>query len=333
MAEEKTRAAVEQRPPINVVVLEVRPTKIEDRINLPGSIEAWQTLQLMTKVGGTVEEVLVKEGDRIEKGAVIARIETADYNIALQSAEAAWTLAQAELKRIKAMHTKGIAPQAEMESVKARFLTTQAALNAAKLNLTRCIITSPITGVISRLDARLGLFLSVADPVAEILQMERVKAVIGIPESDVAAIRNLEEINLTVQALTDRKIVGQKYFLSPAPESNAHVYRLELAITNKDFTILPGMFVRADIIKTVRPQALAVPLYSIINRNNEQFIYIEKDGIAQKQLIESGIMDGWMVEIAHGLADGDRVVIEGHRDIEDEQQVRVIRTLSSLELP
>ena len=333
MAEKKAAATPEPRRPVNVVLLEIQPIMLRDRINLPGSIEAWQKLELMAKVGGTVEEILVTEGDRVEEGAILARIEESDYKIALQSARATWTLASAEFKRVKSMRAKGIAPQAEVESLSARFLTAQAALDNAELKLSRCTIKAPVAGVVSRLDAKPGLLLGVADPVAEILQMNRVKAVIGIPESDVSAVRKLDEIQITIQALGDRTLMGQKHFLSPAPESNAHVYRLELAIANSDHSILPGMFVRADVIKKENSQALAVPLYSIISRNEEQYVYLETEGVVRKQPVQIGIMDGWMVEVTKGISHGDRVIIEGHRDVEDGQQVRIVRTLLSTELP
>lgn len=333
LAREKAEAVTEQRQAVNVVVLEIHPVLLRDRINLPGSMEAWRKLELMAKVGGTVEEVLVTEGDRVEKGAILARIEDDDYKIAHQSANASWALAKAELQRVKTMHARGVAPQAELESLNARFLTARAALDDAALKLSRCTIKAPVAGVVRRLDAKPGLLLSVADPIAEILEMDRVKAVVGIPESDVAAVREIDEIDVSVQALGDRRIVGKKHFLSPAPESNAHVYRLELAVANPEHSILPGMFVRADIIKEENHQALAVPVYSVISRNEEQYLYLEENGHVKKQPVKLGIMDGWMVGVTEGLAMGDRVVIEGHRDVENGQQVRVVRSLSSLEIP
>lgn len=329
LTEEKANAAVKQKQLLNVVVLDIQQSPLRDRINLPGTIEPWQRLELLAKVGGMIEEVPVTEGDRVEEGTVLARIEEADYRIRLQSAQATWTLANAEYKRVKTMHAKGIAPQAELENSNAQLQTAQAALDQAQLNLSRCTITAPMSGIIRRLDAKPGLLLAVADPVAEILQIDRVKAVVGIPESDVAAVRNLNEISLTIQALGDRNLTGKKHFISPAPESNAHVYRLELALANQDASILPGMFVRADIVKEERANALALPLYSVITRKGEQFIYLEDKGVVHKQLVELGIMEGWMVEVTNGLQEGDRVVVEGHRDIEDGQEVRVIRSLST----
>ena len=60
---------------------------------------------------------------------------------------------------------------------------------------------------------RSGLLLSIGDPMAEILQIDRVKAVVGIPESDVDAVRNIAEVDLTIQALDNRQVTGSKYFL------------------------------------------------------------------------------------------------------------------------
>jgi membrane fusion protein, multidrug efflux system len=71
-----------EKPPVNTVTLLLAPTTITDRINLPGVIEPWTRLQLMAKIGGTIDEVLVTEGDHVKKGDIIARIEVADFKIA-----------------------------------------------------------------------------------------------------------------------------------------------------------------------------------------------------------------------------------------------------------
>ena len=128
--------------------------------------------------------------------------------------------------------------------------------------------------------------------------------------------RNLNEIEVTIQALDDRKIIGSRHFVSSSPETAARLYRLELEINNTDHEILPGMFVRANIVKQSRHNALSIPFYSIISRNDEQFIFVEQEGTVKKRNVETGIMEKWMVEITNGLSDGERVVVEGHRDVE-----------------
>ncbi len=81
-----------ETPAINVVTLELRPTVLRDKINLPGLVEPWTKLELMAKVGGSIDEIYVREGDYVKKSQRIARIETKDYQIALDSAKAAYAL-------------------------------------------------------------------------------------------------------------------------------------------------------------------------------------------------------------------------------------------------
>ena len=184
-------------------------------------------------------------------------------------------------------------------------------------------------GIIRRMDAKVGLQLSVGDPIAEILDTDQMKGVIGIPESDVTAVRQLENVDLTVQALGDKIITGKKYFLSSSPETTARLYNLELEINNSDGEVLDGMFVRADIVKKQVDNTLAVPFYSVISRNDEQYVFIEEEGVARKRKVRLGIMEKWMVQITAGLNPGDRILVEGHRDVEDNQKIQVIKALTS----
>lgn len=322
-------AAIKQeRPPVNTVVMEVVPTTISNRINLPGSVESWTKLELISKIAGSIDEVLVKEGDAIKKDDVIARIESDDYRIALERARAAYKLAKADYERDKSVYAKGIIPTAELDARETNMQTAKADLDNAELMFERCTITAPMDGVVRRMDAKIGLYLSVGDPIGSLLQIDKVKAIIGIPESDVTAVRLLDDVEVTIQALEDKKVTGRRYFLSSSPDTAARLYRLELEIDNPGHRILPGMFVRANIVKQQKDNAVAIPFYSVISRKDEQFVFVEKDGMVEKRYVQTGIMEQWMVEITKGLEAGERIVVEGHRDVEDGRQVKVVKVIS-----
>jgi membrane fusion protein (multidrug efflux system) len=331
IAEAQANALTNERPPINVVLLDVQPVTIRDRINLPGAIEPWTDLELLAKINGEVIEVPVTEGNKVTKGQVIARIDQADYQIALDSAKASYKMAYSNLKRYKKLFEKRLISKSEFEKNETQVQTTKAEMEKAELNLSRCSITAPMTGIIQRLDAKKGLLLSVADPIARILEIDRVKAVIGIPESDVPFVRNIDTVEITVQALNDLKIKGRKHFLAASPENIARLYKLELAIDNPNGRLLPGMFVRGEIVKKVAKDSLSVPLYTVITRNQEHFVYVEKDGLAERRPVELGILEDWKVQIKKGLLPGDRVIVEGHRNVEEGQKVNVVRMVSGKE--
>ena len=320
-----------EQPPVNAVVYPLTLSTIRDKINLPGSIEPWSTLELTAKVSGAIAEVLAEEGDEVKAGDVLARIEEDDYRIALQRAEAQYNLAKANFERDKAVFSKGVIPVAELQSKETHLLTAKADLDNARLQLSRCTIIAPIDGVVRRLDAKVGLFLSVADPVGQLLQIDKVKAVVGIPESDIAAVRPIDEIDVSLQALDNQVVTGIKHFLSPSPDSTARLYKMELKLDNTSRAILPGMFVRADVVKRSVSNAIAIPFYSVISRNDEQFVFVEENGVARKREVKLGIMENWMVEVTSGLTAMDRLVIEGHRDMEPGREIKVVKVLTSLD--
>jgi membrane fusion protein (multidrug efflux system) len=332
LEEELKAASAGGVPAVNVVTLQLKPTMLRDKINLPGVVQPWTRLEVKAQVAGKIEEILVQEGDQVKKGQLIARIESKDYQIALDSAKATYNLAQANLARNETLRSKGISTQANLEEQQNQLRQAKAALEQAELQLSRCQITAPLAGVISRRDAEVGVLLNSLMPasVVEIIALDRVKAVIAIPESDVAAIRKLSKVEVELQALGNEKIMGSVHFLASAPESQAQSYRLELALDNPEHRILPGMFVRANLIKTVHEQAVAVPLYAVISRNNEQFVYLEEKGIAHKKAVKIGFMEGWQVLITSGLKAGDKIIIEGHRSVEEGQTVKVVKAVTDI---
>ena len=331
IAAEKENAISTEKPAVNVVTLNLSPTTITDRINLPGSIEPWTKLELMSKLSGTVTEVLVREGQQVKKGAILARMEAEDFEIALARAEAAYNLAKAEYNRDKSIYEKGVIPTSSFEANKTNMQTAKADFENARLLLSRTTITSPMDGIIHRMDAKIGLQLSVGDPLAEILEIKRLKGVIGIPESDVSAVRPLETVDISIQALNNKVISASKYYLSSSPETYARIYNLELEIDNSGGEILAGMFIRADIIKNQVDNTLTVPFYSVVSRNDEQYVFIEEDGIAKKRFVTLGIMEKWMVQVIEGLLPEEKLLIEGHRDVEDGQRITVVKAINTPE--
>lgn len=329
LREEKSNAVSQERPPVNVVVQELVPTLLRDRLNLPGMIEPWESLEILAEVRGIVKEVLVKEGDHVNQGDLLVQLDTRDYENTRNSIQAEYNLALTNLKRLSGLRDQEIIAQSEYDSIKARVESLEANLAIAELQLTRCYIRSSISGIVNKLPAKNGLYLAVGDPVATVLDIDKVKVIVGIPETDVAAVGKINRFEVNIEALQNRKISGAKHFLAVAPESQAQVYRLELSVPNSSEDILPGMFARVEIIKEEFAKALAIPLYAVISRDNKHFVYLEEDNTAKLQEVRLGILDGWQVQITEGLAPGQRVIVVGQRSVDAEQKLNVVKKVTS----
>ncbi|PLX53028.1 MAG: hypothetical protein C0612_00100 [Desulfobulbaceae bacterium] len=163
---------------------------------------------------------------------------------------------------------------------------------------------------------------------ATVLDIDRVKVIVGIPETDVDAVRKIDRFEVMIEALHEKKISGSKNFLAVAPESQAQVYRLELEVGNKSGEILPGMFARVEIIKNEFPEALTIPLYAVISRDNKHFVFLEEGNVAKLQEVSLGILDGWQIQITEGLAPGQRVIVVGQRSVDADQKLNVVKKVT-----
>jgi len=327
--EEAKKAALKQNiEPVSVITLTLKPRRLEDKINLPAVVEPYEDVWIKAEVSGQVVEVLVQEGETVKEGQVLIQLDDRDYKARLSRIEANYQLAKLVYERTSALVRKKVMSPAELDKISAQLKGLEAQVNEVQLALSRTQIVSPLCCLLNETKANRGDFVGVGDPVARILQLDPVKVTVGVPESDVAAVFDLTEAEVIIEALNKRSVKGTKVFLSRMPRTLARLYDLELGVPNPDGKILPGMFVRVDLVKTVFRRALAVPLYAVITQADKSFVYVEENGRAKRRDVELGILVGWEVQVASGLKPGERVIVVGHRFLDDDQPVKVIKNVS-----
>lgn len=327
--EEAKKAAIKKEvEPVQVITLTLKPQRLVDKIDLPAEVEPYENLWVKTEVAGQVVKVLVKEGQTVKKGQVLLKLDDRDYRARLAQIEANHKLAKVKYDRTAALVKKGVAAATELDEIEARRKDLAARRKEARLALSRTRITSPISGRLNEIKAEKGDYVAVGDPVAQVLQFDYVKVTVGVPESDVAAIFDLEEAEVVIEALDKLRVKGEKVFLSRQPRTLARLYNLELRVPNPDGRILPGMFARVELVKHVFDDALAIPLYAVISQSDDHFVYIEKEGRAERRSVKLGTLVGWEVQVTSGLAPGDRVIVVGHRFLDHGQMVKVIQDVS-----
>lgn len=324
---EKKAAIKDEVPAVKVITLTMVPERLRDTINLPAEIVPFEDLELKAEVPGQIINVLVKEGQDVEEGQLLVQLDDRDYVSRINQIKANYNLALQDYERISKLVERKIAAATQLDNLDARIKGLKAQLEEARLSLNRTKIKAPINGRINELMAKKGDWMGVAKPVAQILQYEEVKVSVGVPESDVASVFDLDKAEITIDALGGLKVMGKKYFLARQPRSLARLYDLELLIDNPDGRILPGMFARVELVKQVFEDALTIPLYSVISQGKENFVYIVNDSKAHKRHVVLGVLDQWEIQIKEGLDPGDQVVIVGHRMLDEGQRVEIIKNV------
>ena len=317
----------QQEATVNVVTYTLAPRTISNRINLPGTIEPWIKLNVVSQVAGEVLEKRAREGGMVVGEEALAVIDSRKYQNAYASARASLESALASQKRIAELYKDELASKSDLDAINATVENYRAAMENAALDLEHCVIRAPIPGIVNRVFIDTGQVLGLNQEVAEILQIDPVKVSVGIPESDVSAVRGLDDFTVTVSALGGENFTGEKYFLSKTADPMARLYNLEILVNNPDARILPDMFARVDIVKQTVADAVVLPLYAVTS-NDEHTVMVEKEGRVSVRQVSLGIVEGFNVQITAGLEFGEAVVIVGQKQVADGQKVTVIRNVS-----
>ena len=322
---EREHAQKEEALTPKVYTMQVKQREFKDRINLPAVIESFEDLWVKTEVSGQVVSILVEEGQYVNKGQVLVKLDDRDYQLRLESIEANYNLALIDQKRISGLADKKIAAATDLDKINAQLKSLKSQLNEAKLALERTKIKAPISGRLNEIEAKKGDWMGIDKPVAQILQIGSVKVTVGIPESDVYSVFDLKEADITIEALGNITVKGKKIFLSRSPGTMARLYNLEFAVPNPEGKILPGMFARVEIVKKTFENAIVIPLYAVITQQNDKFVYIEKNGRVEKRNVHLGLLSGVDIQITSGLKPDDHLIIVGHRALDSGQKVDVIK--------
>ncbi len=329
IARQKAAQKAEPKPLTNVVVMQVEPCLVMEKLSFPGIAKPWISLEVVSETRGKVVAKKIREGCHVKKGDVLAIIDKRDYQNALDSARASYETALATEKRLKALVKKKFVTQSQLDGAVGRVKIARSTLENAKLNLERCTIVSPMDGIVDRVDIENGKFLNPGDPVALILELDKLKIQVGIPESDVGSARRQKFFDMIFDALDGKAFTGVYYYLSRTAAPDARLYNLEIQVENPEMQILPDMFARVVIVKNQDPDGLAVPTYSIVNFNAERGVYVEKNGTAKFTPVVTGFQTGWKTQVKKGLVPGDRVVVSGQGLIEDGQKIHVVKIIHS----
>lgn len=312
-----------------------------------GTVTAFNTVTVRSRVQGELMEVLFKEGDSVKAGDVLARIDPRPFEVALEQAlgaqqqnEAQYENAKRDLQRYQTLRKQdSIAPQlldtqaALVRKFEGLIKSDQATVDNARLQLSYTTITAPISGRLGlrRVDA--GNLVNANDPagVVVITQTQPIAVMFTLPENDLPAVREpmLAGQTLAVDAYdrSDMNRLAQGKLLSIDNQIDiaTGTVKLKAEFANQTDTLFPNQFVNVRMKVRTLQNALTIPAASVQQGNRGAFVYVvEADDTAAVKPVKIGDRSGERVVVLDGIKMGDRVVLEGTDRLRAGAKVRVI---------
>jgi len=307
----------------NVRVQVLVPTTLDDIFVLTGRIEAWEATDISSEATGNIEWQGVEEGQYVKKGQELLRVDTTSLQNLYDQAKARRDLAVQELERARNLREGGISsPQTLDRAIMDRDVA-EADLNVAKIRLDKSVIYASMDGIVDKLYREVNEFVDIGKPLVDLVQIHKVKAIVGIPERDIVYFAVGDKVEITLDALPDRRFEGTIYRIATSADLITRTFNTEIELDNQDGIFKPGMTIRARMVRGTFPDAIMIPVFSVLSLENQRFAVVEESGAARVRPIEVGILQGNQVQVTEGLAPGDRLIVVGQRDLREGDLVTV----------
>lgn len=329
-ADDATEAgAKDEAPAIPVEVATATRGDILAVYSSTAPIEAFAEAQVVAKVGGEVLEILVEEGQTVQEGQVLARLDGERLRYEMQQAEANLRKLERDYSRNVDLKERGIISQGDFEKILYEMEALRASFNLAKLQLSYTEIRAPIDGVIAERLIKVGNTLPVDAPTFHVTSLEPLIAYLHVPEREYKNLAAGQVATLHVDALRNVTFQGIVARISPVIDPATGTFKATIEIDDPSRRLRPGMFGRVDVVYDTHVDALQIPRSAILEEAGESIVYVVEEGAAHRRNVETGYANGGRIEILDGLAENERFVLVGQTGLKEGSRVSVINAAAT----
>ncbi len=279
--------------------------------------------QVVAKTSGVALAVLVEEGQSVQAGQALVRLDADRLRLAVAQADAQMSKLENNYSRARQLVAQQMISANDLDQIKYDLENARAQHRLAKLELSYSTVTAPISGVIASRSIKTGNFVQINTPIFRIVDDSRLEATLNVPEREIATLRAGQPVTLVADALPGRSFSGTVDRIAPVVDSGSGTFRVITAFEGGEL-LQPGMFARIRIDYDERANALVVPRSALLEDQSDVAVFVVRDAKAQRVPVKLGYSEGEWVEVRDGLKMGDSVVTAGKVALRDGSDVQVI---------
>lgn len=333
----KTAKPVLEVPKTPVAVLQARPRRVELLASYTGMVRPFERYTLGFETGGRLEAFgtndkgkLLDQGDRVAAGQVLARLDQRLLVAQLKESKARLEQAQTDMNRANELRAKNqrIITDAEFQNNVTQLQLAEAGLAITEKRLSDATLISPVNGKISKRKANPGESVNANQAILEVVQIDKVLLVLGVPESQIQAIAPGQPVHVELLA---RDKFGQPisgtdgtiYRVGETADDKTGLFEVEVLVDNADDRLRPGLVATGHIVVETL-NAFALPMSCAIQRDGKMFIYtINAQGLAKSLELPRWIEQGREIIVPELPTEHRQVVVRGQHRLIDGRAVLV----------
>jgi membrane fusion protein (multidrug efflux system) len=299
-------------PPSAVTTVVVKAQSWQPVLSAVGSLRAVNGVTVSTDLAGIVSEIPFESGTAVKKGDVLVKLDTAQEDAQLRSAEAKLSLAKSELERRRDLIAKKAIAQSDWDTAQSQLTQTEADVSQMRALVARKRITAPFDGMAGIRMVNIGQYLNPGAAIVSLQSVDPIYVEFALPQQSFETVSVGKKVRLGASGLTGERFEGEITALDSRIDESTRNFIVQATIQNSEGKLRPGMFVDVEVLLPEQEGVLAIPSSSIAYAPYGDSIYVVIDGKqVEQRFVKLGPKRGDQVSISSGLKEGDEIVSSG----------------------
>lgn len=308
------------QPPVKVEIMQVGYLSDEETRTYSGTVSSAETATVSFRVGGTITELPVKEGQKVSKGQLLGKVRNGDYLNAYNIANAQLNEAQDAYNRLKKLHDANALPDIKWVEIQQKLEQAKNAAEMARRALDDASLHAPVSGIVTRRFADVGQTILPVEPIYEIVSTTDFTIDVPVSENEVGTFEIGRRALVNLEASDIGSLEGQVTQKTVVADPLTRAFTVKVAIPNKDGKVLPGMTGTVKFIpsssETASLKVITLPSQAVLlDSDNRLFVWVVEDSVARRRFVTADELVADGVEILSGLDKGDKVIVAGMQKV------------------
>jgi membrane fusion protein (multidrug efflux system) len=313
--------------PLAVDGLVVQTQKLDNKLVITGSVLPNEQLELRSEISGKVERIHFKEGAPIKKGQVLVEMESDEIRAQLEKQKHNRKLNQDNEYRQRKLLEKDAISQEEYDNALNRLNTTNADIKILEAQYEKTRLSAPFEGLVGLRYVSEGAFINANTVIATVYNISPAKIEFAVPSRYSTQVRAGKKIFFSIE--NDSTVFqGEVYAVEPRVDATTRTLKLRAVADNSKGLLLPGQFVKVNLVLSTMEEAILVPTEAVVPEQNGKKVFLKREGKVVEQKIETGLRTDRHLEVLSGLQPGDTVLTTGILQMRTGMPVQVSKLIA-----
>jgi membrane fusion protein (multidrug efflux system) len=312
--------------PVPVMVMIVKDTAVTNNLDLTGTIDPNEKVNLVSQTAGNITGIYFNEGSHVTKGQVLVKVYNADLEASLKQTQYQLTLAQQIEYRNKILLQKEAISQQEYDTSLSGYNSLKAQGDVIKAQIAKTEIRAPFSGVIGLRNVSPGGYLSPLTSIATLVNTDPMKVTFSVPERYQQLIKTGSKVSFSV-ASSRESFEAVVYAIEPSIDQTSRSITVRAKAANPKNLITAGGFAKINLTLGQIPKTIMVPTECVIPDLKASKVYIAQNGTAIAVPVKTDLRTDTKIEVTDGLKAGDSLIVSGLIQIRPKVPLKITKVI------